>query len=528
MTLTQELVQIALEPDNWSKLSKVEKQSIVEWMGEQERQRVKNNYCAYVECVHGDMYSHTPQGDFICKVIDEAINKRKRMFAGEIPMQKQYIKFSLPPQHGKSMHITETLPSYFLGHFPQHGCIEVSYNDDFASKFGSKNRDKIKQFGKDLFGIEISKDTNSKGEWDVIDSTTGNKTRGGMVSRGILSGITGQSLGDLIIIDDPIKTREEANSETQREKIWGEWKDSVSTRIHPGAIIILIMTRWHEDDLWGRLDNNEYAKPLPWINYNLPLEAEKGDLLGREEGEPLWPGHYDRDFIEERKLYPQSFNSLYQGRPSAQEGNKFKRIWWQYYDTLPQIAVKILSVDASFKDTKESAKVAIQVWGKTGPNMYLVDNINAKMGFIATITAINNMLVKHPDITAKYIEDKANGPAIIEVMKQSIPGIIPVKADNSTGGKVARAEAITPFCEAGNIYLPRYESYTHDFVEELASFPNGQYKDQVDAFSQAIAKLMNYLAELPDNKTKQYNFDFEKPKEDNLYGGAISDSYMMF
>ena len=492
-----------------------------------QKEKISNNYSNYVEYVHGDMYSHTPQGDFICNVIDDAINKRKRMFSGEIPMQKQYIKFSLPPQHGKSMHITETLPSYFLGHFPQHGCIEVSYNDDFASKFGSKNKDKIKLYGKEVFGVEINKDTNAKGEWDVIDSNTGNKTRGGMISRGILSGITGSSLGDLIIIDDPIKTREEANSETQRDKIWEEWKDSVSTRIHPGAIIILIMTRWHEDDLWGRLDNSEYAKPLPWNNYNLPLEAENDDVLGRKEGEPLWPDRYGYDFIEERRCYLQSFNSLYQGRPSAQEGNKFKRIWWQYYDVLPKIAVKILSVDASFKDTKESAKVSIQVWGKAGPNMYMIDTINTKMGFIATITAIKNMLAKHPDIKAKYIEDKANGPAIIEVMRQNIPGIIPVKADNSTGGKVARAEAITPFCEAGNIYLPRYETFTNDFIEEVSSFPNGKYKDQVDAFTQAIAKLMNYIAEFPE-EPEQYNFDFEKPKPDQIYGGEITNSYMLF
>ena len=136
-----------------------------------------------------------------------------------------------------------------------------------------------------------------------------------------------------MIIDDPIKNREEADSETHRGKIWDEWIDSFSTRLHPGAIVILILTRWHEDDLQGRLLSKEYGEPLPWQVYNLPLEAEEDDVIGRDVGEPLWPERYGLEFIQERKRYPSSFNSLYQGRPTAAEGNLLKRAWWQYYDT---------------------------------------------------------------------------------------------------------------------------------------------------------------------------------------------------
>ena len=248
------------------------------------------------------------------------------MNAGEIPTKNQYIAINMPPRHSKSMTITETLPSYYLGNFPEDRVIEISYSDTFARRFGKKNKEKVKQYGADLFDIHISKESSAHDEW-LLDNEIG-----GMISRGVLSGITGMG-ADLMIIDDPIKNREEADSETHRGKIWDEWIDSFSTRLHPGAIVILILTRWHEDDLQGRLLSEEYGKPLPWQVYNLPLEAEEDDVIGREVGEPLWPERYGLEFIQERKRYPSSFNSLYQGRPTAAEGNLLKRAWWQYYDT---------------------------------------------------------------------------------------------------------------------------------------------------------------------------------------------------
>jgi predicted phage terminase large subunit-like protein len=455
----------------------------------EEKHRAANNYYDYVKYTHGSMYKYTRHGEYICLTLDEAVKKRKRMLAGEIPVETQYIMVNVPPQHGKSMHITETFPSFFMGNFPTEGCIEVSYNDTFASKFGSKNKDKITEHGEELFSIRVSKDTNAKGEWEIIDAKTGKKTRGGMISRGIMSGITGSSLGDCIIVDDPIKNREEASSEVIREKHWGEWSDSISTRIHPGAIVIIIMTRWHEDDLCGRLLNPEKAKVLPWKRINLPLEcdekhiAEEGNPLNREIGEPLWPERYGVAFIEERKQLPSSFNALFQGRPTSQEGNMLKRDWWQYYSVLPELSGMLISVDAAFKDEDDSDYVVCQVWGRYGPNVYLVDQTRAKMNFPATVQTIRNMAKKYPQAAVKLIEDKANGSAIIQTLTMEIPGIISV---NPEGGKVARVNAVSAFIEAKNVYLPQGSTWIHDFVEECASFPNGAHDDQVDAMSQAL------------------------------------------
>lgn len=460
------------------------------------KELARRNYLEYVIYTHEGRYSTAPHIEFITNVIQCAMEKKKKMREGEIPTENQYIAINMPPRHSKSMTITETLPSYYLGHFPEDRVIEISYNDTFARKFGKKNKEKVKQFGSELFGIEIAKDSSAHDEWSLDNNI------GGMISRGVLSGITGQG-ADLMIIDDPIKNREEADSETHREKIWEEWVDSFSSRLHPGAIVILILTRWHEDDLQGRLLSNKYGKPLGWQVYNFPLEAEENDILGREPGEPLWPERYGKKFIEERKRYPASFNSLYQGRPTSAEGNILKREWWQYYDRLPNIQRWILSVDANFKDEKSSLSkkknpdtdyVSIQVWGKVNANAYLIDRVKAKLNFPATIKTIENILKKYPDISAKYIEDKANGPAIIAMLRNKVGGFIPVPARE---GKVARVEAVTAWIEAGNVYLPRID-WVHDFVEECASFPKGAHDDDVDAMSMALNRLYYQYAHEPE------------------------------
>lgn len=516
-------------------LTAAEEMELIALLEEEEKHQARTNYYAYVQYTHKLIYTYTRHGEFICNVLNDAINKRKRMMKGEMPVETQYFMFSVPAQHGKSMHITETFPSYFLGHFPHEGVIEISYNSNFASTFGGRNKDKVKEYGKELFGIGVARDKDSSDEWDIVDRD-GRKTRGGMISRGILSGITGSSLGDCIIIDDPIKNREEANSETIRRKQWEEWRDSIRRRIHPGGIVILINTRWHEDDLWGRMLNPEYAKPFPWQVYNLPLECDQthiekeGNPLNRKLGEPLWPERYGYEHIAEAKSYPFSFNAMDQGRPTAEEGNVIKKEWWKYYDVTPhKWDIKIMSVDASFKDTNDSAKCSIQVWGKQDGYLYLIDNDTRRMDFVTTIRAILNMLHSHKDIGSKYIEDKANGSAIISMLNRKIGGFIPIKADAGTGGKEARAKAVTPWIQSGNVWLPRHKEWTKDFVEECASFPSGTFADQVDAMSQALGQLVPMLGGFFDpwnatpDEVEKRDFETDYDEEDVLAEMGFGD-----
>lgn len=488
-----------------------EELELLELLEAEEKYQAANDYYTYIKYTHGKMYKYTRHGEYIANTLNDAVNRRIRMLEGFEPLETQYIMLNVPPQHGKSMHITETFPSYFLGKFPDEGCIEVSYNSEFASKFGGKNKDKINLYGKELFNVSISRDANAKGEWEITDAETGKKTRGGMIARGILSGITGSSLGDCIIIDDPIKTREEANSEVTREKQWDEWLYSIRSRIHPGAIVVIIMTRWHEDDLCGRLLNPTYAPVLPWIQINLPLACDEkhindeGNPLNRRLGEPLWPDRYGYDFIEETKVFASLYNALYQGRPTSQEGNMLKRDWWKYYDVLPPIASLLISVDAAFKDEDDSDYVVIQVWGKNQANMYLIDQTRARMNFPATIQTIRNMAKKYPEAHWKLVEDKANGSAIISTLQREIGGIIAV---NPEGGKVARVNAVSAYIESGNTYIPRQSEWVHDFVEEAASFPKGTNDDQVDAMSQALHRFIYFNGDIPQEEKAVTPFPF--------------------
>lgn len=483
------------------------------------KKKARGSYYEYMKYVN-EKYRYTRHSEYICGIIDKAINNRDEMLRGERKRETQYIMLNLPPRHGKSYTVTETLPSYFLGKYSDSRVVLTAYSSTLTSDFARKNREKL--LDSNLFNVDVLTDNQDR-------MYLSNKSE--MIKAGILGGITGRG-ANLMIIDDPIKTSEEASSENQRDKIWKEWESSLSTRLENCAIVILIMTRWHEDDLAGRLLNKEVAKPLDWTVVNLPLEAEENDMLGRKIGEPLWEEEFGYDFIEMRKRYPQSFNSLYQGRPTSQEGNIIKRESWQYYEKrdifIKTLPIVIMTVDATFKDTKDTDKVSIQIWGKKGSNAYMIDNITRRLNFTATLKTIENLLKKYPNIGAKFVEDRANGSAIIDVMNRRIGGFVPVGADRGTGGKVARVHAIEPFITSENVFLPR-EEWTQDFVEECSSFPNGRHDDQVDAMAMALNKLYFFYAnvtrlEIPSSK----EFSFEEEEDIGIevtYSQTFMDSF---
>jgi predicted phage terminase large subunit-like protein len=443
-------------------------------LDEIEKALAREDYSVYLEYVHHGRYIPSRHSDLVCQYLE-------KVERGEI----RRLMIFMPPRHSKSMTVTETFPSWFIGRNPERRVIEVSYGDSLARKFGKANRNKIAEFGEELFGITLARDNSSVTNWDIEGH------RGGMISVGIGGGITGQG-ADLLIIDDPIKNRKEADSETYREMLWAEWKDTLSTRLQPGGRVILILTRWHEDDLAGRLLKHE---PDKWTVLSLPAVCEsEDDPLGRKIGEALWPEYgFDEKWAEEtkRSVGSRTWSALYQQRPSPAEGSMFKRSWWKYYRALPARFDEVIqSWDCAFKDNKDSDYVVGQVWGRIGANKYLIDQVRGQMDFPTTIQAIRNLSARYPSAYAKLIEDKANGTAVIQTLRNEIPGIIAVNPD---GGKVARAASASADAEAGNIYLPAPEiaPWVHDFVEECASFPNGANDDQVDAFTQAMNRFNN-------------------------------------
>ena len=469
---------------------------------------MRENYASYCYFVHKGKWIDTHFHKFLANKIQSFVET----YTGN---PYDILVLSCPPQHGKSLTVTETFPSWYVGKYPDRRCIIACYNDDFAGKFGRRNKAKIDEVGQFIFDIRLKK--SSDRDMEIADHD------GGIITRGIMAGITGNA-GDLIIIDDPVKNRLEADSSTYRERLWEEWENSIMTRTQAGTKIVIIQTRWHEDDLAGRVIANENFVEV----VNIPVEAEENDILGRNIGDALCPeiGKDNKWLQEFKQRYAdgkRAWNALYMGRPTSAEGNIFKREWWKYYDKLPDhIQLVGISVDATFKDSDTSDFVAIEVWGKLNSDYYLIDLIKRRMDFPETLKAIRYMADKYPNKHSILIEDKANGSAIISMLKHEIGGIIAITPKES---KVGRANAITGIVEGGNVYLPRYADFTGEFVEEFASFPNGVHDDLVDACTQFINHFKFRQADYVEDNRTQFDKDLERYKAKLLNGNKSRRRY---
>lgn len=482
---------------------------------------VKESYLSYVELVHTTVNEATDwkRSRHLIYVCDEI----QKFVESDTGNAYDIMVLNLPPQVGKSMAVTETLPSWYLGMNPDNAAIVLAYGDDLAQRFGRRNKEKIERFGKLFFDIELSKDKAANDDFEI----KGHKGR--MITRGIMAGVTGNP-ANLLIIDDPIKTREEAYSSLVREKIWSEWLHSAKSRLSYGAKVIIIMTRWHDQDLAGRILETEKNV----VHINIPCEAGENDIIGREVGDGIFPeigkGREWKDEIKASYIASEgveAWHSLYQGNPIIESGNLFKKDWFKWYDEVPQTYQKLISVDAAFKDTKTSDFVAMGVFSKEGSNVYLEEVINERMDFVRTLEVLREVKSKHSDANMVLIEDKANGSAIISTLRREIMGVVPVEP---LGSKESRAYAIQPFVMAGNLYLPRNGYWTGDYIDQMTRFPKGRYDDMVDMTSQALVRLKDFVAVGSEPTRRRPAFKFmEKPKGlVSNFGGTVSRSFLRY
>jgi predicted phage terminase large subunit-like protein len=404
----------------------------------------------------------------------------------------------MPPRHGKSEVCSKKFPAWYEGRNPDKEIILSSYAADLAYDFSRIARDTLRERGTELWGVKVSSDSSAVGRWGIEGK------RGGCVAAGVGGPITGRG-AHVGIIDDPFKNAEEAASQTIRDKVWEWYRSTFRTRLAPGGAIVLVMTRWHEDDLAGRLIAEMQAGGEQWVIIEMQAEAEEGDPLGRAIGETLWPEHgFDKAWAEATKVAVGSYfwQALYQQRPSPPEGEMLKRGWWKYYKAIPNDLQEIIqSWDMTFKDSDGSDYVTGGVWGRKGADKYLLDQVRGRMDFPATLAAVRALTAKWPRARAKLVEDKANGPAVIAMLKREIPGLIAVEPQ---GSKVARVAAVSPDVEAGNVYLPdpTIAPWVNDFVEECAAFPNGKHDDQVDQMSQALLRFAQRRSRPPVPKPR--------------------------
>jgi len=384
---------------------------------------------------------------------------------------------NMPPRHGKSEFISYWTPTWYLDLWPTKRVVISSYDSDLATEFGRKVRNEANWNDDVRFSLRI--DSKAANRWNT-------KAGGGMTAAGINSGLTGRGF-DLGIIDDPFKDWKDSHSPAMRRRAV-DWFESVFyTRREPGASIIVLMTRWHEDDLCGFL-LNEHGDD--WEHISLPGIAEANDPLGRDIGQALCPQRFDEaDLLQtKRGMSANKWAALYDQRPAPEEGITFLRDWFKFYDGEPDVDFLIQTWDLSFDATSDSAYNVGQTWGVKWPNCYLIDQVRERLNFTGQIRAIKAFQEKYPSVTQILIEKAANGAAVITTLKDKIAGIIPIIAKDS---KEMRAEAVSPMFEAGNIHLPQpyVKEWVKDYIEEFATFPNSKYKDQVDATTQALIRL---------------------------------------
>ncbi|HUE74827.1 MAG TPA: phage terminase large subunit [Pirellulaceae bacterium] len=408
---------------------------------------------------------------------------------------------SMPPQHGKSELCSKYLPAWYLGTFPDRRVILTSYEADFAGTWGRKARDLLDQWGH-LFGVAVSKRSSSVHRWDLEGR------EGGMTTAGVGGPITGRG-AHLLVIDDPIKNDEEARSATHRQKQWDWWQSTASTRLRPGALMVVIQTRWHRDDLTGRLIREAQTNGQRWRVVKLPALAEAHDPLGRSPGEALWPEVYTAEKLQQIKNSRTNYywRSLYQQDPLAEGGLEWPesffgpKIWFEERPQYRQCRVVALDPSKG-RDGKlgdYSAFILLDV-GDDG-TLYVDADLAVRNTRVIAETALEIQRRFQPDAfgieTNQFQELLADD--ILRLAEERRMDM-PLFTINNQVPKVVRIRRLTPYLAQGRMRFQAGSPSARLLVEQLRDFPCGDHDDGPDALEMAVRLASDMLRPPPEDR----------------------------
>lgn len=384
----------------------------------------------------------------------------------------------MPPRHGKSETVTVRYPVYRLQTDPSASILLTASTQRLAERFNRKTR----SIAAGYCAIDATK--RAADEWYT--------TAGGQVlARGVGSPPVGIGFG-LIVIDDPIRRREDAESEAYRERAWDWYTDDLYTRLEPGGAIIMVLTRWHEDDVASRAIASE---PGRWTILSLPALAEEGDALNRAPGAPLWPARFGAEALTRiRDVMTgteglRSWEALYQQRPTAAAGAMFQPAKIEVHDAAPALVRRVRAWDFGATEAGGDYTVGVLMgidehrccWvldvrrGQWGP-----DQVDAEVRQTAAMDGHDVEILGPQD----------PGAAGVKAAQAFVRGLAgyQVRVERPTGPKETRARGLAAQVNAGNLRMLRAE-WNRDLVEELRQFPRGQHDDQVDACADAFNEL---------------------------------------
>lgn len=386
---------------------------------------------------------------------------------------------SMPPRHGKTLAMSQYFPAWYLGRNPSHQLILASYGGELAEANSRVVRNLLTD-SRYPFRVGVAKDSSAVNRWAT--------DQGGIViAVGVGGAMTGFG-GSLVVLDDLVKGREEADSDLVREKTWQWYLEVARTRLMPGGAIIMGGTRWHEDDCVGRVLNSSTANQ--WTVLEMPALDD--------DGHALWPEWFNEEMLAgvREELGSRAWSALYMQRPTAAEGGTFKHEWMRRLHeekTLADVKFRrvIQTVDSAFKVGSASDYSVIETWGTDGVDYYLLDIVRKRVEFPELVRLIAEEFRKkrmYMQPSRVYIEDSASGQSAIQVLKRSsnLP-VLPTKVKES---KESRAEQFAaPLFEAGKVSLPKNHPLLQEYIAEMASFPTGRHDDMVDPTSAALREL---------------------------------------
>ena len=400
----------------------------------------------------------------------------------------------MPPGSAKSTYTSVEFPPWFMGRNPKLNIIAASHTQELAERFGRRVRNIVgSQEFRSVYGYGLSADSTSAGRWD-------NEHGGEYFAAGVGGSITGRR-ADLALIDDPVKSREDADSQRSRDKAWDWYVNDLLTRLKPGARQIIVMTRWHEDDLGGRILAREREK---WTLLELPMEAGANDPLGREPGELLWPDWFTAEMVETAKRDTRSWNALYQQNPTPDSGDYFKKEWFRYYDTAPQY-LQIYGASDYAVTAKGGDFTVHGVFGvDQNEDVYLLDIWRQQTTSDVWIDAFLDLVQRWKPI--QWAEEQGQIIKSLDpfINKRSQERGIYVAREQFTSltDKASRAQAIRGRIAQGKVHFPKNAPWLADLEREMLTFPVGVNDDAVDVLS-LFGRMLDQLSTRAAPKPKQ-------------------------